>query len=88
MRKIPNGKKIRVDAAIGDAIRKQRDRSKVTRERLAQAIGVDPSTLQKIECGEQGCSAFHLYELAHALDVTVDDLMPVLVDEPSEVSRV
>ncbi len=63
-------------ATVGNSIRLHRQRSDMTIDGLAKAANISRYTLNTAESG-QSVSAFVLTKLAHALDVTVDDLIPL-----------
>ncbi|GGS64120.1 hypothetical protein GCM10010253_43880 [Streptomyces badius] len=60
--------------AIGDRVRVRRMHLNLTQERLAEAAGIDRSTLQRIEYGEES-KISHLLLIARALRVHVRDLL-------------
>ncbi|MEU1434100.1 helix-turn-helix transcriptional regulator [Streptomyces sp. NPDC005786] len=60
--------------AIGDRVRVQRIRLGLTQERLAELSGVDRSTIQRIEYGEEA-KISHLLLIARALRVHVTYLL-------------
>jgi transcriptional regulator with XRE-family HTH domain len=59
----------RVDAAIGERIRRRRTELGLTQEQLAQRLGVSYQQVQKYERGANRISASRLFALAHRLDV-------------------
>ena len=79
--KLPDGNKIRLQVAIGAEVQRYRSEVGISRQRLADAIGVSDSTLSKIEDGQQAPSVFVLQKIAHELDASLDDLVPVLINE-------
>jgi transcriptional regulator with XRE-family HTH domain len=60
--------------AVGDRIRVRRLHQNMTQESLAHATGVDRSTVQQMEAGQE-MKLSHLLVLAHALRVHVVDLL-------------
>ncbi|MFE9777667.1 helix-turn-helix domain-containing protein [Streptomyces sp. NPDC005775] len=60
--------------AIGDRVRVQRIHLGLTQERLAELSGVDRSTIQRIEYGEEA-KISHLLLIARALRVHVTYLL-------------
>lgn len=60
--------------AIGDRTRVQRLHLNFTQERLAELTGIDRSTIQRIEYGEES-KISHLLLIARALRVHVKDLL-------------
>jgi transcriptional regulator with XRE-family HTH domain len=60
--------------AVGDRIRVRRLHQNMTQESLAHAAGVDRSTVQQMEAGQE-MKLSHLLVLAHALRVHVVDLL-------------
>jgi transcriptional regulator with XRE-family HTH domain len=61
--------------AIGSNVRNLRLRSKLTQERLAELIGVNPRTVQKIEAGKLNILATTLGRLQAALGCSWEELM-------------
>jgi transcriptional regulator with XRE-family HTH domain len=60
--------------ATGDRIRIRRLHQDMTQESLAHAAGVDRSTIQRMEAGQE-MKLSHLLLVAHALRVHVTDLL-------------
>jgi transcriptional regulator with XRE-family HTH domain len=60
--------------AVGDRIRVRRLYMDMTQESLAYAAGIDRSTLQRMEAGQE-MKLSHLLLVAHALRVHVTDLL-------------
>jgi transcriptional regulator with XRE-family HTH domain len=60
--------------AVGDRIRVRRLHQNMTQESLAHAAGVDRSTVQQMEAGQE-MKLSHLLVVAHALRVHVVDLL-------------
>ena len=61
--------------AIGDHVRAERTRQKLTQERLADRVGLDRKTVNRIEQGTHATLIDHLTLIAHALDVSLADLV-------------
>lgn len=59
---------------VGDRIRVRRLHQNMTQESLAHAAGVDRSTVQQMEAGQE-MKLSHLLVVAHALRVHVVDLL-------------
>lgn len=78
--KLPDARKIRLQAAVGREIAKRRIAAGFTMDAFAKAIEVTNSTLYKIENGECSCTVFALTLAADALDCLVDELIPILTD--------
>jgi len=66
------GKPDRVDALVGQKIKRLRMQLELSQEQLAEAIGVSFQQLQKYERGINRVGAGRLYALALALQVPVD----------------
>jgi transcriptional regulator with XRE-family HTH domain len=60
----------RVDAAIGERIRRRRVELGLTQEQLACRLGLSYQQIQKYERGANRISASRLFALARRLDVT------------------
>lgn len=61
--------------AIGDNVRAERARQKVTQERLAERVGLDRKTISRIENGAHSTLLDHLLLIADALGVPLADLV-------------
>ncbi len=62
-------------AAVGGNVRRLRVAKKLTQEALAELVGVNPRTVQKIEAGKLNVLATTLERLQTALRCSWDDLM-------------
>lgn len=60
---------------IGRNIRAARERAGLTLQELAARVGGDASRLSRIESGGRGIDSVLLFDLADALDVSVDSLL-------------
>ncbi len=61
--------------ALGACIRSERVALKMTQERLAELVGVNPRTVQKIEAGKLNILVTTLARIQAALDCDWDDLL-------------
>lgn len=61
--------------ALGDAVRSMRVSKDISQEGLALQAGVDRSYVGRIERGENNVAVLTLIRIAHALDLTVTELM-------------
>ena len=61
--------------AVGDNIRAERTRQKVTQERLAELAGLDRKTISRIENGAHATLLDHLLLIADALGISPADLV-------------
>lgn len=77
--KYPDGKKLRLHAAIGRELRGLREKSSLSLAALAKRSGIACSQLSKIEEG-QACPVHVLVTLADVYDVSLDDMVPVLIE--------
>lgn len=66
---------LRQRRAIGDHVRAERTRQKLTQERLAENAGLDRKTVNRIEQGSYSTLVDHLALIAHALNVPLADLV-------------
>lgn len=64
-----------VQAKIGERIKWARELVEPNRAAFARAMGVDRSTLQKIEDGDRPPSVFNVIDIAHKLRVTPDYIL-------------
>jgi transcriptional regulator with XRE-family HTH domain len=53
----------------------QRKERGLTQRQLADAIGIDPSSMSRVEKGQRAVSVGELVQLAAVLDVRVEDLL-------------
>lgn len=57
---------------IGKRIREKREAADLTRDKLAECIGVSPQFLAQIELGNKGMSSATLYKICATLSVSAD----------------
>ncbi len=62
-------------AALGDTIRKIRIKRGISQEELALLAEVDRSHIGRVERGDNNVAVLTLLRIAHALGVTMKDLM-------------
>ena len=60
---------------VGGRIRELRENYGLSREKLSEMAEITPKFLYEIEVGRKGMSAYTLYNLADALNVTCDYLL-------------
>jgi transcriptional regulator with XRE-family HTH domain len=75
---VPNLSTRRQDPALvslGDAIRAMRISKDISQEGLALLAGVDRSYVGRVERGDNNVAVLTLIKIAHAMDVTVTELM-------------
>lgn len=60
---------------IGTNIRAARERAGLTLQALAERVGGDASRLSRVEKGERGIDSVLLFDIADALEVSVDSLL-------------
>lgn len=61
--------------AIGDNIRAAREAKRLSQERLAELVGVDRKTVNRIEQGSHATDIDRLILIAHALGVPLSRLV-------------
>lgn len=59
---------------LGDNIRAERMRKRLSQEKLAELIDVSKDTIRNIENGRQNPSAFIVFDIANALEIPIEDL--------------
>ena len=59
---------------LGNNIRAERMRKKISQEKLAEIIDVNKDSIRKIEAGLQKPSAFIVFDIANALNISVEEL--------------
>ncbi|MFH8627737.1 helix-turn-helix domain-containing protein [Streptomyces vietnamensis] len=62
--------------ALGLRVRDARLYADLTQEQLAERAGIDRSTLQRIERGQNDAKFSHLLRVARALNLPTRDLLP------------
>ncbi|MFC9680022.1 helix-turn-helix transcriptional regulator [Streptomyces sp. NPDC056948] len=60
---------------IGDNVRAARNAKKISQERLAELVGLDRKTVNRIEQGTHATLIDHLLLVAAALDTSLSDLV-------------
>jgi transcriptional regulator with XRE-family HTH domain len=61
-------------AVVGDAVRRHRQAAGWTQVQLAEASGLSPNYVARLERGELGPSLFVAHQLARTLGIAVNDL--------------
>lgn len=64
-----------IDPTIGENIRKYREAQRLSQEKLGEMVEISEKTISAYECGTRKVPAYKLGNIAHALGVTVDDLV-------------
>lgn len=59
---------------LGDNIRAERMRKRVSQEKLAEFVDVSKDTIRNIENGRQAPSAFIVFDIANALEIPIEEL--------------
>jgi transcriptional regulator with XRE-family HTH domain len=62
-------------AVVGDAVRRHRQAAGWTQVQLAEAAGLSPNYVARLERGELGASLFVAYQLSRTLGIGVRDLV-------------
>lgn len=72
--------------ALGGRVRAQRGSAKMTQSELARRVGMTRTSISNIESGRQKLQIHTLYDVARALDVPPEALLPTYADpEPNAV---
>lgn len=66
--------------AFGELVRKHRKRLRLTQEGLGQQIGLSRTSITNIEKGRQHVALHQIIELARALGIPADALLPKFED--------
>jgi transcriptional regulator with XRE-family HTH domain len=69
---------------LGQSIKSQREKQKVTQEELAQRIGLKRTSITNIESGKQKVQLHTLYSIANVLNVLPERLLPA-ASAPSQL---
>jgi transcriptional regulator with XRE-family HTH domain len=80
MVKYPDGKRIALYTAVGRELQRRREAAGITLADLAKRTGASTSQLSNAENGGP-CPLWMLVAIAEAYDVTLDDLVPVVIAE-------
>ena len=72
---------------LGERVRAQRREARLTQFALAEQAEVSRATLANIEVGTQRASAFLLAQLAQALDIPVEKLVPGLAEARAKLEE-
>ena len=72
---------------LGERVRAQRARARLTQLALAEQIGVKRATLANVEVGNQRASAFLLAQLAQALGIPAEKLIPNLAEAQAKLEK-
>ncbi len=59
---------------LGKRIREIRKNNGLTQERLAELTELDRTTISRIESGLQQTEIYHVYRIAHVLNIKIKDL--------------
>ena len=59
---------------LGNNIRAERMRKRISQEKLAEIIDVNKDSIRKIEAGLQKPSAFIVFDIANALNIPIEEL--------------
>ena len=73
---MPKSERAGVDAEIGKLLVEARKRQKVTRDKVADMLGLSPQMLQKHERGVTPITVNRLLQLTEALGVPLADCLP------------
>ncbi len=69
---------------VGRAVRDMRIGAALTIAKLADAIGMSTAMLTNVEHGATALPLFAARNIAEVVDCTLDDLVPVTIDEAEE----
>jgi len=72
-----------INKKIGEKIKKAREQSGITQQKLAEMLGVARPTISQIENGERKISADELIKLSEIFDISVETLLDI--KKPLEV---
>ena len=66
---------------LGDNIRAERMRKKYTQSQMAELVDISRESLVKIENGKQTPSAFIVFDIANALDISYEDYLKMFLKQ-------
>jgi DNA-binding XRE family transcriptional regulator len=84
MRRHSEVQKSAFNEMVGLNVRRFRHALGASQARLSDDVGVSQSMLQNIETGTIACPLFVARNIAEVVDCTLDDLVPVTIDESAE----
>lgn len=70
---------------VAQRVRELREERDISQRKLAEALGIDPASMNRMEKGERGISTGELVAIAEALHVGVDTILRV--EEPAYALR-
>jgi len=70
---------------VAERVRELREEREMSQRKLAEALSIDPASMNRIEKGERGISTGELVAIAEALQVDVDSILRV--EEPAYALR-
>ena len=79
------GATYRTREEVAERIRELREEHDITQRALAEALGMDPATMNRIEKAERGISTGELVAIAEELGVAVDTILRT--EEPAFALR-
>ncbi|WP_214364242.1 TetR family transcriptional regulator [Pseudonocardia sp. H11422] len=68
------------DATLGAQVRAARATQKISLRALSRTLGISPATISQIENGRTGLSVVRLGQIADALNLTVPQILDIVVD--------
>lgn len=71
-------KKDRVTKSLGEALKENRTRCKMTQEFVAESVGVSRQAVSKWENGTSDPSTSNLLALANLYDISAEDLLKIV----------
>ena len=74
----------RLSITIGDRVRRFRERAALTRDQLAEKVGISRTSITQFEAGHQNVPLETIYLIALALGVELHELLPSIGDLTSE----
>ena len=74
-------KKEDLQKLLGSHIRKIREKKSLSQKDLANAIGKDQQSIQRIETGNINPSFYYLFEISKGMNVTLKELLDFKIPE-------
>jgi len=74
-------------AILGERIKAQRSKKRLTQVQLSELVGVSRPALANIETGKQRVSVFLLARLAEQLEILPGDLIPKLAEAEAKTTQ-
>ena len=80
-------KKTLLQIEFGKLLRRKRRELNLTQQELAEKADLDPTYVSSIERGERNVSLANIVAIAHALNISPNELIPSTLPDPKKQTR-